>query len=341
MNTGKEYKLERMLLKHENLLKSSSIFGHDLQTIRARQGFIRAWQELYGKDSLYILRGLRVPLLLLLQSAGSNLGGKRLLVHNAKQVKKISLSLNSLIEAIFRAEPLLYDLELCFSRLNFWNFSEDDNHLNKFRLNALDDPTDKKFYVKRSEFFVNFTSLFWQDILILVKCDRNGEKIISLDFVREAEKIPLGEKYFYLVDSGLVNREGRISFANKDKILIPDKDILDRAAKELREYFAGEREEFTLPFAPESGTQFQKKVWQNIGQIPYGATRSYLRIAEAMYSPEQAGVYTRAVGHACGSNPLPIFIPCHRVIGEQGNLIGFSGGLDIKSKLLNLELFNL
>lgn len=340
MNTGKEYKLERMLLKDESLLKGSSISGRDLSTVRARQDFIRAWQDLYAKDSLLLTRASRVPLVLFLQSSGSDLGGWRLLVHSSRKTKRISMSLAGLIDAVFTARPLLYDLEICFTRSSLWDFSESKLYLDKLRINKSEDPDGEKFYVKRSAFYANLSSFFWDKVLILIKCDRNGEKIVSLDFLREGDTIEAGEKFYYLVDAGLVNKEARLSFKNREKVQNPEKAILAKAVCELCEYLAGEREEFTLPYAAESGTKFQKMVWQAIATIPYGSTRSYLDIAESIYPSEKAAAYTRAVGHACSLNPLPILLPCHRVIGEQGNLLGFSGGLDIKSKLLNLELFN-
>ena len=108
---------------------------------------------------------------------------------------------------------------------------------------------------------------------------------------------------------------------------------LREAARQLGEYFAGKRQRFELPLAPD-GTVFQRKVWAALQAIPYGETRSYGDIAEALGKPKAA----MAVGGANGSNPLPILIPCHRVIGADGSLTGYGGGLEIKRFLLELEL---
>ncbi len=97
-------------------------------------------------------------------------------------------------------------------------------------------------------------------------------------------------------------------------------------------YFAGEREEFDLPLAPE-GTPFQQEVWRRLCAIPYGETISYGELARRIGNPQAS----RAVGLANGSNPIPIVIPCHRVIGSNGKLTGYGGGLPIKEKLLALE----
>ncbi|MCW0380306.1 Methylated-DNA--protein-cysteine methyltransferase [Xanthomonas sacchari] len=106
-----------------------------------------------------------------------------------------------------------------------------------------------------------------------------------------------------------------------------------RAAREqLLAYFAGEREHFDLPLAPH-GTDFQKRVWLALAEIPFGATWSYAQLAQHVGQPRAV----RAVGAANGRNPLPIVLPCHRVIGANGALTGFGGGLPTKAALLALE----
>jgi methylated-DNA-[protein]-cysteine S-methyltransferase len=111
-----------------------------------------------------------------------------------------------------------------------------------------------------------------------------------------------------------------------------DDPVLDACANQLREYFAGERDRFDLPLAPE-GTAFQRAVWQALTNIPHGKLCSYSDIAGAIGRPAAV----RAVGAANGRNPLPIVVPCHRVIGSDGSLTGYAGGLDIKRGLLELE----
>lgn len=108
--------------------------------------------------------------------------------------------------------------------------------------------------------------------------------------------------------------------------------LLQEAEEQLTEYFAGIRREFDLPLAPK-GTPFQQAVWAQLLQIPYGETRTYGQLAAALGKPG-AG---RAVGSACHCNPLAILIPCHRVLGANGSLTGYSGGLDVKEYLLELE----
>lgn len=112
----------------------------------------------------------------------------------------------------------------------------------------------------------------------------------------------------------------------------PPTAVLKKAARELEEYFAGKRRRFTFKMSP-SGTDFQKKVWKALEQIPYGETRTYGEIARAIGKPKAA----RAVGMANNRNPLSIVVPCHRVIGSTGDLVGYGGGLSLKTKLLKLE----
>jgi methylated-DNA-[protein]-cysteine S-methyltransferase len=104
------------------------------------------------------------------------------------------------------------------------------------------------------------------------------------------------------------------------------------AVRQLQAYFSGKLQKFDLPLAPE-GTDFQMKVWRALQSIPYGETWSYGELARRIRKPTAS----RAVGAANGQNPIPVIIPCHRVIGANGLLTGFGGGLPIKRKLLELE----
>ncbi len=108
--------------------------------------------------------------------------------------------------------------------------------------------------------------------------------------------------------------------------------LLQDCASQLQEYFAGTRHSFDLPLAP-GGTQFQQSVWQQLTQIPHGQTCSYKDIATGIGKPKAV----RAVGAANGRNPIPIVVPCHRVIGSDGSLTGFAGGIGMKKQLLELE----
>lgn len=108
--------------------------------------------------------------------------------------------------------------------------------------------------------------------------------------------------------------------------------VIKEAFKQLSEYFKGSRNDFDLPLDPK-GTDFQKEVWHELTKIPYGETRSYKQVAESLGASKSC----RAVGSANNKNPIAIVIPCHRVVGSNGNLTGYAGGLHRKEFLINLE----
>ncbi len=145
---------------------------------------------------------------------------------------------------------------------------------------------------------------------------------------------PLGPLLLVADDAGL----RQILFVNGRHAAQPESSWKKDEARfseticQLHNYFAGELERFDLPLAPE-GTPFQLAVWRRLCDIPYGATVSYGELANRIGNPKAC----RAVGLANGSNPIPIVIPCHRVIGSNGKLTGYGGGLPIKEKLLALE----
>ena len=109
-------------------------------------------------------------------------------------------------------------------------------------------------------------------------------------------------------------------------------ELTNRTANELQEYLAGKRTAFDIPLAP-AGTEFQRAVWKALQNIPYGQTRSYADIAAVVGNPKA----TRAVGSANNRNPIAVLIPCHRVVGANGKLTGYAGGLALKQRLLDLE----
>ncbi|MFG2061867.1 methylated-DNA--[protein]-cysteine S-methyltransferase [Micromonospora sp. NPDC048871] len=114
---------------------------------------------------------------------------------------------------------------------------------------------------------------------------------------------------------------------------MPADPIAARAVAELRAYFAGELTEFRIPVRVPRGSDFERAVWREMTRIPYGETLTYGQVARLVGDPGAA----RAVGVACNRNPIPIIVPCHRIIGAGGKLVGFGGGLDLKVKLLELE----
>lgn len=141
---------------------------------------------------------------------------------------------------------------------------------------------------------------------------------------------PIGKLEIHGNESGILN----IQFSDSKEIAV-SKTIpseLKAVVTQLKEYFNGERTEFTIKLSPK-GTDFQKKVWNELLKIPYGKTVSYQQIANQLENPK----VIRAAASANGKNPIPIIIPCHRVIGSDGSLTGYAGGLQRKKLLLELE----
>lgn len=135
----------------------------------------------------------------------------------------------------------------------------------------------------------------------------------------------------------ICDNESHITDLHFGEVHLEDSNIIEtklikEAYNQLKEYFNKERKKFELPLALQ-GTEFQIKVWNALREIPYGETCSYKDIAVKVGNEKAS----RAVGMANNRNPIAIFIPCHRVIGANGKLVGYAGGLDIKEKLLNLE----
>lgn len=162
--------------------------------------------------------------------------------------------------------------------------------------------------------------------------------------MRLKDIIGMNKEYYYIYNTPigklLIEQEGegisKILTVNGNDIgndcILEETLLIQNAYKQLEEYFQGERTMFDLPLVLH-GTDFQLKVWQELMKIPYGETCSYIDIANRVNCPKGA----RAVGNANNRNNIMIVIPCHRVIGKNGNLTGYAGGLDIKQYLLDLE----
>ncbi|MFR9774511.1 methylated-DNA--[protein]-cysteine S-methyltransferase [Micromonospora sp. MS34] len=141
---------------------------------------------------------------------------------------------------------------------------------------------------------------------------------------------PIGE--FSVATDGVAVRAahfGRVESATEE----PGDELAGRVLAELRDYFAGELTEFSVPVAVLRGSEFERAVWREMTRIPYGETLTYGEVAKAVGDPGAA----RAVGVACNRNPIPVIVPCHRIVGAGGKLVGFGGGLPRKVTLLELE----
>ena len=126
--------------------------------------------------------------------------------------------------------------------------------------------------------------------------------------------------------------DNRIQKGLKAEYVEQSSEVIEETVKEMKEYFAGERKDFDIPLLM-VGTDFQKSVWEGLIQVPYGTTASYLELSRNIGNEKAV----RAVASANGANAISIMIPCHRIIGSNGDLVGYAGGLPVKKQLLELE----
>ncbi|MFF0266108.1 methylated-DNA--[protein]-cysteine S-methyltransferase [Kribbella sp. NPDC004536] len=139
---------------------------------------------------------------------------------------------------------------------------------------------------------------------------------------------PIGDLTLAVDETGLC----RLHFGATDRARDTD-PLLTEAAEQLKAYFAGELQEFTLPLSVRGGSDFERAVWQQLTRIPYGEMQTYGEVAKIVGDAGAA----RAVGTACNRNPIAIVVPCHRVVGAGGKMVGFGGGIPTKRHLLELE----
>lgn len=149
---------------------------------------------------------------------------------------------------------------------------------------------------------------------LLLAVDEDGA-LVRLEFAADRDRAEIESD---LAAGGTDVRRGRTACAEVER--------------QLREYFRGRRRDFDLPLAPE-GTDFQRRVWKAVARIPFGATATYAQVARRVRHPQAV----RAVGRCNATNPIPIVVPCHRVVGSDGSLTGYGGGLEAKRTLLELE----
>ncbi|MFZ2198558.1 MAG: methylated-DNA--[protein]-cysteine S-methyltransferase [Thermodesulfovibrionales bacterium] len=153
----------------------------------------------------------------------------------------------------------------------------------------------------------------------------------SLNDFYDILESPLGPLYLIFTSNVLTG----ISFSRPANFLLKRKEGMTHAKKELTRYFEKALQEFTCKTAFMEGTEFERKVWETLKEIPYGETRTYKWLAEKIDKPHAF----RAVGNALGKNPIPIIFPCHRVIETDGSIGGYSAGSDIKRRLLEIEYY--
>lgn len=343
-----ESRIRELLLSDQALLSQYPLKAEDLQLVKTRQAFIRKRREKAEASGLFLWQTAQRPALLLFLDVSYNgLSGSRLMaMRQARDIRPLTNPEISLLLAdVFAYWDFLYDLEmmlplragepdlLCHKQHAIRRPYYDGRRIGEAAV----------FYFKRLELQANTIAVFYQDFLLLVTCDPRAKLIVETRFLRAGHTAQKLEDFFILSALDLLDEQGlyrpeRWSESLSD-FLPAYPPLLLEAERQLKEYFDLKRQEFDLPLQIEQGTDFQVAVWRELAKIPYGKTISYGDLAKRVRpdSPEPKR-YARACGGALNANPLPVFLPCHRVIGQAGDLLGFGGGVSIKEQLLNLEL---
>ncbi|MDD2214275.1 MAG: methylated-DNA--[protein]-cysteine S-methyltransferase, partial [Oscillospiraceae bacterium] len=282
----------------------------------------------------------------------------------AAAVKDLSVYLPSVLHSLFyesnyhRVELLLPDrLILDKSGLRQMGF-ELEGLLREFSLDQ-DGYQDASLWALLRQ---DYTAWQWAFVPFnkgIVAMAGQAEAVWYIGFLHYGQKLPTSWLSDCAMQQGLADGSGQLKAVSLKQMsciarapaaaFTRQKGAIKEAQRQVATYLHGDRQDLTFPVKLPGGSAFQKLVWQQLQDIPYAQTRSYMEVALALVqqtSPEltekqcrlKARRLTRSVGAACGANPLALYYPCHRVVGQNRKLIGFSGGLDIKAALLDLEM---
>lgn len=341
MDKSKQMEFMPVHLKDEKILSDFALPVDRIRRVADRKNLLR-----YFTHSYY-WKNEKNSVLAFIQEAHFLFAGHRAFIYAKKALN--SKELQKLLSDLFERHSHYLDLELIFceqgltpsgdfSSLNL-DFSENTYVEDRYgRLKRAVSCRVSRFHVITKSIFIPT-----KNFALVVSCDDRESVLVRSNFIKNAEPVEDISTKLFLTHLGVLDREGRydahLAASRAQDLMYPE--ILLEAERQIIEYLSGNRIAFDLPLKIEQGTEFQNKTWRALQEIPYGSAISYEELASHVIEDEErARYFARAVGNACGKNPLVIFVPCHRVIGKQGDLVGFTGGVDIKSQLLNLELFN-
>lgn len=318
-------------------------------TKKERVEFLRKMDDQLGREKVLLCKkGRQKRALLILEPALFGRCGLRAHLWSNKASAFETGEIEELIEAIFEREKEAFDLQLCLSQEVAAALSEKQKESARTIIYAENSWGQPQKALCQHVFRAEMP----EDAGLLVKlpfasallfANQEGTAISSLQFIMDRAKPGSRREENLLLMLGQLDEQGNYHAEWEIRDPRPERvpEILHRAAGEIEEYVRGERRLFDLPLEIGRGSVFQRKIWKALAAIPYGVTLSYEDLAaQALGSRKKGRAYARATGAACAANPIALFIPCHRVIGSSGHLVGFSGGVDVKSALLNLELFN-
>ena len=239
-----------------------------------------------------------------------------------------------LVRQLVEEDDQIYRIDTMYTFL-----TEEDRRLYG-RLTGIDWPVERATYFAPMVARREIAFIPWEFGFLAAVTTPDRQRISAIEFVRaggEGLSVEVRQAAYY---QGLLSHDGSIR-TPENFGQAKESPVLEKARAELRHYLNGGHE-ISLPYEFPKGTAFQMEVWKETLKIPYGAVKTYAEIAGIIQpDKDKAGQMARAVGRALAVNPLPIIIPCHRVIGSNRSLTGFGGGVDIKDHLLQLEMWSL
>lgn len=356
---GERVRLKTVYLKDQGLF---ALFSLPLswQRGKSRRSVLRAWLAANGRESV-MLAGESSPrvLLFLQRSLLPQLAARVFLLPEQSTDGGLEMEgVQDLAAALFVRHPELAEAEFLFPAPVQTGREVLPAEKTLSQPAALASPLDGPHYVAASGLLQPLTRIFLHRlslschsivvranrITLLLHCNPQETAILSSAFLPDKSLVEDNEERQLLGLQGLLDATGHYQ-EEREEIPVDDfvhyAPLLLQARTELRAYLLGERESLDLPLVEPKGSTFQKKVWAELEKIPYGSLVSYGELAQRVTGTADAERrYARATGAACRSNPLAVFIPCHRVIGKRGELTGFAGGLETKARLLDLEILH-
>lgn len=366
MNTA-AYSIRPLFVKDHHALVDLGILGSPYRAAREQ---VHAWLELVPASLCYAvcLDGALRGAVCCFVERGAPFAGRIHFYLEKTAMEDVTSWIPLLLDDVFQTANI-HRLELLLprgldgvgSRLQALGFERDGRLRDALPLGRAWQDADLFAILREEQGMSHYAFIPFDPSVLAIYGD--AQKVTSIEFLQYGEKLERSRLFDTAYAAGIIDSEGVIVRSEEAILRLREPASLrsgeerelpkavGQAVTELREYLSGTRETFSFPIEETIGTPFQRSVWHFLREIPYGQTRSYMEIALAHVEREEPGLepkalrrkaqnLSRAVGMACGANPLSIATPCHRVVGQNRKLTGFGGGIPTKAALLDLELLN-
>ncbi len=364
--TERGYEIRPLLIRDHHALVELGILKHPYRAAREQ---VAAWLQMMPASLCYAVEadGAFMGAVCCFMERGAPFSGRIQFYLNAKATNDLTSWIQMLLDELFQTANI-HRLELLLpanlhdlgDRLLDYGFTRDGLLRDVLPFGKAWQDAELYAILREEQGMHQYAFIPFDPSVIMIYGD--DQKIDSIDFIQYGDKIEMSRMFDTAYARGIINENGivvRSSEAIREleepaNLTGKSRELpvaVAQAVSEIREYLSGKREQFDFTVNEETGTDFQRSIWSILREIPYGQTRSYMEIAlshiekkgDGLSEKErrkQAQNLSRAVGMACGANPLCLFTPCHRVLGQDRKLTGFSGGIQTKAALLDLELLN-